>query len=91
MSLVKVKRFAQLTIPFDIRQKANIGEGDYVEMKYKDNKIVITPKRIIDKSPDWEKRFDEAISVVRKRAKKSGITEEKIAEAVRKTRQVSAR
>ena len=78
MSLVKVKRFAQVTIPADIRQKAHIDEGDYVEVKYEGNKIVIIPKRISDKSADWTKRFDEAVSEIRKIAKKTGITEKKL-------------
>jgi AbrB family looped-hinge helix DNA binding protein len=91
MSLVKVKKFAQVTIPADIRQKAKIEEGDYVEMKYEDNKIIILPKRITDKSFDWEKRFDEALATVRMMARKSGITEKKVDGAVRSVRQRSVR
>ncbi|MBI5042567.1 MAG: AbrB/MazE/SpoVT family DNA-binding domain-containing protein [Nitrospirae bacterium] len=91
MSLVKVKRFAQVTIPADIRQKAHIDEGDYVEVKYEGNKIVIIPKRISDKSVDWTKRFDEAVSEIRKIAKKTGITEKKVDEAVKAVRQRTSR
>ena len=91
MSLVKVKKFAQVTIPADIRQKAHIDEGDYVEVKYEGNKIIIIPKRITDKSVDWAKRFDEAISDVRKAAKKAGITEKKADEAVKTVRQRTVR
>jgi AbrB family looped-hinge helix DNA binding protein len=91
MSLVKVKKFAQLTIPADIRQKAHIDEGDYVEVKYEGNKIVIIPKRISDKSVDWAKRFDEAVSEIRKMAKKTGITEKKVDEAVKAVRQRTSR
>jgi len=35
MSLVKVKRFAQVTIPADIRKMAHIEQGDFVEITYK--------------------------------------------------------
>jgi AbrB family looped-hinge helix DNA binding protein len=45
MTLVKVKRFAQVTISADIRRQANIEQGDLVEMTYDRGKIVITPKR----------------------------------------------
>ena len=91
MSLVKVKKFAQVTIPADIRQKAHIDEGDYVEVKYEGNKIVIIPKRISDKSVDWAKRFDEAVSEIRKMGKKIGITEKKVDEAVKAVRQRTSR
>ena len=86
MPLVKVKRFAQVTIPADIRQKAHIEEGDYVEVKYEGNKVIIIPKRITDKSADWQKRFDEAISHVRISAQKADITEKKIEKAVKAVR-----
>lgn len=91
MSLVKVKKFAQVTIPADIRQKAHVDEGDYVEVKYEDNKIIIIPKRITDKSVDWAKRFDEAASEIRKAAKKADITEKKVEDAVKTIRQRAAR
>ncbi len=89
MSLVKVKRFAQVTIPADIRQKAHLQEGDLIEFKYESNKIVIIPKRITDKSINWAKRFDEALFNVRKAARKTAITEKNIDNAVKTVRQRS--
>ena len=50
MSLVKVKRFAQVTIPVDIRRKAHIEQGDFVEMSYETGHIILTPKRVSDKT-----------------------------------------
>ncbi len=91
MPLVKVKRFAQVTIPTEIRKKANIEEGDIVDVKYEDNRIVIIPKRITDKSVDWAKRFDEAISRVRTAAQKTGITEKDVDAAVKVARKRAAR
>ena len=91
MPLVKVKRFSQVTIPTAIRQKANIEEGDIVDMEYEDKRIVITPKRITDKSIDWAKKFDEALSHVRAAAKKAGITEKDVEAAVRAARKRTAR
>lgn len=91
MPLVKIKKFAQVTIPADIRQKAHVDEGDYVEVKYEDNKIIIIPKRITDKSVDWAKRFDEAVSEIRKIAKKADITEKKVDDAVKAVRQRDSR
>lgn len=86
MSLVKVKRFAQVTIPANIRQKARIEEGDYVDMKYENNMILIIPKRVTDKAVDWGKRFDDALGAVRTSAKKTGITERDIETAVKSVR-----
>lgn len=91
MALVKVKRFSQITIPSEIRQKAHIEEGDIVDVEYEDNRIVIIPKRVTDKSIDWTKRFDEALLHVRIAAKKSGITNKDIEIAVKAVRKRTAR
>lgn len=91
MPLVKVKRFSQITIPSEIRQKAHIEEGDIVDVEYEDNRIVIIPKRVTDKSIDWAKRFDEALLDVRTAAKKAGITNKDIEIAVKAARKRTAR
>ena len=86
MSLVKVKRFAQVTIPADIRRKAQIEEGDFVEVSFDNNHIIITPKRISDKIVDWALKFDEALGSVRRPAKRAGITAKRINKAVKAAR-----
>jgi len=87
MALVKVKRFAQVTIPADIRRKARIEQGDFVEMSYETGHIIITPKRISDKTINWSRKFDEVLGSVRKAAKRAGLTEKTIDEAVTNARQ----
>jgi len=87
MSLVKVKKFAQVTIPVAIRRKAHLEEGDYVDIRYQDNVIVMVPKRVSDKAVDWDKRFDDALSAVRSAAAHAGISEQDINEAVKHVRQ----
>jgi AbrB family looped-hinge helix DNA binding protein len=90
MSLVKVKRFAQVTIPADIRKMAHIEQGDFVEITYnKTGQIIITPKRVSDKTVDWTKKFDEVLGNVRKAAKQGGVTSKTIDEAVKTARQRS--
>ncbi|MEW6667745.1 MAG: AbrB/MazE/SpoVT family DNA-binding domain-containing protein [Thermodesulfobacteriota bacterium] len=89
MSLVKVKRFAQVTIPVDIRRKANIEQGDFVEVSYDNKRIIITPKRVSDKSVDWARKFDEALAKVRKPAKRAGITTKAVDDAVKSARKRS--
>lgn len=86
MSIVKVKKFAQVTIPASIRQKSHIKEGDYVEVRYENDMIVIIPKLVSDKTVDWTKKFDNAITEVREVAQKTGITEKDIETAVKTVR-----
>ena len=86
MSLVKVKRFAQVTIPADIRKKAHIEQGDFLEVSFDSNHIILTPKRVSDKNVDWARKFDEALGSVRKSAKRAGITAKSIDGAVKTAR-----
>ncbi|MBI5604990.1 MAG: AbrB/MazE/SpoVT family DNA-binding domain-containing protein [Deltaproteobacteria bacterium] len=91
MSLVKVKRFAQVTIPADIRRKAHIEQGDFIEVSYETGQIIMTPKRVSDKTVDWARKFDETLGSVRETAKRAGITAKKIDEAVKTARKKAAR
>ena len=91
MSLVKVKRFAQVTIPADIRRKAHIEQGDFVEVSYETGHIILTPKRVSDKTVDWARKFDEALGSVRKAAKGAGITARNVDEAVKTARKKTDR
>ncbi len=50
MSLVQVREKAQITLPSKIRKALSIKEGDYLEAKVEDNKIVLIPKILIDKA-----------------------------------------
>ena len=86
MSLVKVKRFAQVTIPVDIRRKAHIEQGDFVEVSYETGHIILTPKRVSDKTVDWARKFDETLGSVRKAAKRAGLTAKNVDEAVKTAR-----
>lgn len=90
MSLVKVKRFAQVTIPVDIRRKAHIEQGDYVEVSYDNKRIIITPKRVSDKTVDWARKFEESLENVRGPAKRAGITAQAVDDAVKRARKRSA-
>jgi len=91
MALVKVKRFAQVTIPAGIRRKAHIEEGDFVEVSYANNQITLVPKRVADKHVDWPRKFDEALGSVRTSAKRAGVTAKHIDEAVKAARQEKRR
>lgn len=49
-ALVKVTSLGQITIPVAIRRELDIQEGDYVEVSVVDDTVVLTPKRLVDKS-----------------------------------------
>lgn len=90
MPLVKVRRFAQVTIPAAIRRKGHIEQGDLLEFSWEDDRIVITPKRIADKKVNWAGKFEEALGSVRASVKQAGITSEDIEQAVKTSRRGTA-
>jgi antitoxin MazE len=47
MSLIKVKRHSQITIPNEIRRKFKIAEGDYLQMEEHDNELVLKPVKVV--------------------------------------------
>jgi len=72
--LTKVTRHGQVTLPAAIRRLLHIEEGDYVEMRVAEDSVVLTPKKLIDKSqayywtPEWqaaEREADEDIAAGR--------------------------
>ena len=80
-TLTKLTSGGQVTVPKDIRSKANIRPGDYVEVKLDDaGRIVLTPKKLIDASQayfwteSWQKcerKADEDIKAGRVKRFKS--------------------
>ncbi len=69
--LVKVTRSGQITIPAAIRKALNIREGDYVEVDLADDRIILTPKQVVDKSQayfwteEWQTAEREADEDIR--------------------------
>lgn len=49
MSLIQIREKGQITIPSRIRKELGIRKGDYLEIVKEDDKIVITPKILVDK------------------------------------------
>lgn len=58
----KVTRHGQVTLPASVRKKLGIEEGDLIEVVVEDDKAVLLPKKIIDKSQAyfWTKEWQEA-------------------------------
>jgi len=62
MSLLsKVTRHGQITLPAPVRRKLGIEEGDLIEIDVVDEKAVLVPKKLVDKSQAyfWTKRWQE--------------------------------
>jgi AbrB family looped-hinge helix DNA binding protein len=48
--LTKVTRNGQITLPASVRRLTNIEEGDYIAVSVEGDTILLTPKKLIDKS-----------------------------------------
>ncbi len=57
----KVTRHGQITLPAPVRRKLGIEEGDLVEIEVIDEKVVLVPKRLVDKSQAyfWTKKWQD--------------------------------
>ena len=53
MSVCRVTKKSQITIPKEIREKVHLNTGDPVEFFVEDERIIIVPKKLIDASQAW--------------------------------------
>jgi AbrB family looped-hinge helix DNA binding protein len=51
VTMIRVKKKAQITLPSGIRRALGIEEGDYLEAELQGGKVVLTPKTVITKLP----------------------------------------
>jgi antitoxin MazE len=58
----KVTRHGQITLPAPIRKSLGIEEGDLVEIEIIDDRVILVPKRLVDKSQAyfWTKEWQES-------------------------------
>ena len=69
--LTKVTRNGQITLPASVRRLINIEEGDYIAVSVEGDTILLTPKRLIDKSQayfwteEWQRGEIEASEDIR--------------------------
>jgi len=50
MPLVKVRRFAQVTIPAELRDQFDLAEGDYLEAEAVKEGILLKPVTVMDRA-----------------------------------------
>jgi len=57
----KITRHGQITLPASVRRELGIEEGDLVEIEVVDDRAMIVPKKLVDKSQAyfWTKRWQE--------------------------------
>jgi len=57
----KVTRHGQITLPASVRERLGIEEGDLVEIDVEDERAVLVPKKLVDKSQAyfWTGRWQE--------------------------------
>ncbi len=60
--LTRVTRNGQITLPAAVRRALNIEEGDYIEVRTVEDSVVLTPKRLVDKSQAyfWSREWQAA-------------------------------
>ena len=58
----KLTRHGQITIPASVRRELGVEEGDLVEIEVVDEKVVLIPKRLVDKNQAnfWTKKWQDA-------------------------------
>ena len=57
----KVTRHGQVTLPASVRRELGVEEGDLVEIEVIDDKAVLIPKKLVDKSQAyfWSKKWQD--------------------------------
>jgi AbrB family looped-hinge helix DNA binding protein len=86
MTLMRVRRLAQLTLPAEVRRALNVQEGDYLEAKIVKDGVLLKPVAMVERKRAWQ-RIQKIASRVkdRKRGPQENVKaeEEKIAEEVK--------
>jgi antitoxin MazE len=57
----KVTRHGQITLPASVRKELGIEEGDLIEIEVVEERAILMPKKLIDKSQSyfWTKQWQE--------------------------------
>ncbi len=61
MPTSKVTRHGQITLPAAVRKELGIEEGDLVEIEVEDERAILMPKKLVDKSQAyfWTRKWQE--------------------------------
>jgi AbrB family looped-hinge helix DNA binding protein len=93
MTLMRVRRAAQLTLPAEVRRALNVQEGDFLEAEIVKDGVLLKPVAVVQRARAWE-RIKEAASHVIDREPNPDedikAEEEAIAESVKEFRRKHA-
>ena len=64
MTLMRVRRAAQLTLPADVRQALNVREGDYLDAEVVKGGVLLKPVSVVERKRTW-KRIENTVAKVR--------------------------
>jgi AbrB family looped-hinge helix DNA binding protein len=88
MTLMRVRRLAQLTLPAEVRRALNVQEGDYLEAEIVKEGVLLKPVAVVQRKRAWQ-QIQEVTSRVRDLKpgpRKSNKEEEEIAESIKEFR-----
>ena len=63
MSLLKLRKFAQVTLPADLRKKFNLAEGDFLEAEAVEKGILLKPVTVVEREKAWNQVFKSTENV----------------------------
>jgi AbrB family looped-hinge helix DNA binding protein len=86
MAVVKVKRFAQVTLPADLRKRFNLAEGDYLEAQAVNEGILLKPVTLMERDQAWKKVFAAIKSVKDRKSKPNQSPKEQEEEIAREVK-----
>lgn len=89
MSLLRVRRAAQLTLPSEVRRALNVKEGDYLEAQVLKQGVLLKPVAVVDRSRAFAE-IRKATAQVKRRPRAPALSEKEIAREVKRLRQTDA-
>jgi AbrB family looped-hinge helix DNA binding protein len=94
MTLMRVRRAAQLTLPADIRQALNVKEGDYLEASITPEGVLLKPMSVVQRERAWQRIKEITAQVVNTQPnpnEDATVEEERIAGEVKAFRRADRR
>ena len=86
MTLLRLRKAAQLTLPAEMRAALNVGEGDYLEAEVVDQGVLLRPVSVVARRQHAWNKITQAAASVRDLEQATGATgtleEERIATEV---------
>lgn len=75
MTVLKLRKSAQLTLPAEIRDALEVGEGDYLEAELVEGGVMLRPVSIVRREAAW-RRIRGAMATVRPTPEQAGKSQE---------------